>query len=87
MDGAIQYGRRNPAVGAYGAVPCIAYSATLNGKTATVTCVSVGNPLSKDRRVQFTASVDGVTRVQADVLFSSTATPAPAYVISWTYRR
>jgi hypothetical protein len=88
MDGAIQYGRRNPAVGAYGAVPCLAYSATLNGKTATVTCVSVGSPTSMDRLVTFTASVDGVARVQAEVVFfGSTATPAPVRVISWTYRR
>lgn len=88
MDGAIQLGRWDLAVGAFGAVPCITYSVTLNGKTATVTCESVGNPLSDERRVIFTASVDGIARVRANVLYSGVATPpAPVYVISWTYLR
>jgi hypothetical protein len=88
MDGAIQLGRWNLAVGAYGASPCVSYSVTLNGKTATVTCDSVGNPLNQDRRVIFTASVDGVPRVRADVLYDGVTTPpAPVWVIKWTYLR
>ena len=88
MDGAIQYGRQNLAVGAFGAVPCITYTATLNGTTATVTCVALGNPLNADRRALFTASVDGVPRITADVFYDSTATPpASVYVLSWTYLR
>lgn len=88
MDGAIQLGRWSLAVGAYGASPCVAYEVTLNGVTATVTCESIGNPLNQDRRVIFTASVDGVPRVRADVLYDGVATPpAPVWVIKWTYLR
>jgi len=88
MDGAIQYGRWNLEVGAFGKVPCVTYSATLNGQTATVTCVALGNPLNADRRVLFTASVDGVPRITADVFYDGTATPpASVYVLSWTYLR
>ena len=87
MDGAIQYGRWNLEVGAFGKVPCVTYSATLNEKIAAVTCVSVGNPLRDDRRVQFTASVDGVPRLKADVLYTGIVTPTPVHVISWTYLR
>jgi Tfp pilus assembly protein PilX len=88
MDGAIQYARTHLEAGAFGANPCITYTTTLNGKTATVTCVSVGNPLNADRRVFFTASVDGVPRVKADVIFDGVATPpSPASVVSWTYLR
>jgi len=88
MDGAIQYARMHLEAGAYGANPCITYSATLNGVTATVTCVSVGNPLNSDRRVLFTASVDGVPRVETDVIFDGVTTPpSPASVLSWTYLR
>ena len=88
MDGAIQFGRQNLAVGAFGAVPCITYTATLNGTTAAVTCVALGNPLNADRRVLFTASVDGVPRITADVFYDGTATPpSSVYVLSWTYLR
>ena len=87
MDGAIQYGRWNLEVGAFGKVPCVTYSDTLNEKIAAVTCVSVGNPLRDDRRVQFTASVDGVPRLKADVLYTGIVTPTPVHVISWTYLR
>ena len=87
-DAAIQYARVNTAVGAFGAVPCMSvdpYTVTLNGRTATVTCISVGNPLSPDRRVVFTASVDGLNRVRADVFYR--AGGAAPDVLSWTYQR
>jgi hypothetical protein len=88
MDGAIQYARTHLEAGAFGATPCITYTVTLNGKTATVTCISVGNPLNADRRVLFTASVDGVARVKTDVVFDGVASPpSPASVMSWTYLR
>ncbi len=88
MEGAIQLGRWDLAVGAFGANPCVTYSVTLNGKTATVTCESLGNPLNDARRVRFVASVDGVPRVRADVLYPGVGTPpAPVYVLSWTYLR
>lgn len=88
MDGAIQKGRWDLSVGAFGAVPCITYSVVLNGKSATVTCEALGNPLNDTRRVRFTALVDGVPRVRADVVYPGVGSPpAPAYVISWTYLR
>ena len=89
MDGAIQYARVHPEAGAYGANPCIAYTSALNGKTASVTCVSVGNPLSQDRRVEFTASVDGLPRVEALVVFDGVpdGAVAPTAVLRWTYLR
>jgi hypothetical protein len=90
MDAAIQYGRWNLSVGAFGAVPCMAvspYTQTLNGQTATVTCESLGNPLAEDRRVRFTATVGGINRVKVDVLYHATSTaPAPVVdVLSWKY--
>lgn len=97
MDGAIHYGRWNLATGAYGAVPCITnitntgtYTVTLNGETASVTCVvsPLQNPLNTNRRVLFTASVEGEPRVQVEVLYHSAATaPAQVDVLSWTYLR
>lgn len=89
MDGAIAYAAspagRADGVGYFGRVPCISYSVVLNGETATVTCESVGNPLSENRRVRFTASVDGIPRVSADVFFPAGG-GAPT-VLSWTYLR
>ena len=101
MDGAIQYARtaagRDAGVGAFGTqptcswegcIPCITYSATLNGKTATVTCVSTGEPNVLLRQALFTASVYGVARVTAEVAFDDqAATPVPIDVLSWTYLR
>lgn len=71
MDGAIQYARTHPAAGAFGASPCITFSATLGGVTETVTCVSLANPIDLDRTVVFTTSDDG------SVTASSEACPAP----------
>jgi hypothetical protein len=98
MDGAIQYARSHPEAGAFGTfatcsslgcVPCINYSATLNGKTATVTCESLADPVDVNRYVRFTASVDGVVRVMAEIRFQDRATtpPVPVDVESWTYLR
>lgn len=87
-DGAIQYARGNPAAGAFGASPCITFSASLNGVTATVTCESLADPRDRDRTVQFTASVGGVAQVQAKVKYYDGVagvggTPA-LDVLSWT---
>jgi Tfp pilus assembly protein PilX len=96
MDGAIQYARSNPEAGAFGrpascsapCVPCITYTVALNGETATVTCVSTAEPTDFYRRALFTASVDGVPRVSAEVLFDDlAASPVPVNVLSWTYLR
>jgi Tfp pilus assembly protein PilX len=96
MDGAIQLARMDPSVGAFGkpascsapCVPCITYSVILNGKTANVTCVSIADPVDLQRRVVFTASVDGVPRVTAEVAFDDLAPPpAPVDIESWTYLR
>jgi hypothetical protein len=70
-DGAIQYARLNPAVGAFGASPCITFRATLNGQTAFVTCVSLAAPTDLDRTVLFTTSSDG------SVTLTTGACPAP----------
>jgi Tfp pilus assembly protein PilX len=95
MEGAIQLARLDPSVGAFGkpaecsapCVPCITYSVTLNGKTADVTCLSTADPVDLQRRVVFTASVDGTPRVTAEVVFGDPASPAPVDIESWTYLR
>jgi hypothetical protein len=91
MDGAIQYARTPPAglsAGAYGAVPCITFSYTdPAGVAATVTCKSLANPTDLDRKVQFTASVGTVPKIQATVLFhdsTSGSGPPAVDVSSWT---
>jgi hypothetical protein len=90
MDGAIQYAR-TPAglsAGAYGAVPCITFSYTdPAGVAATVTCKSLANPTDLDRKVQFTASVGSVPKIQTTVLFhdsTSGSGPPAVDVLSWT---
>jgi hypothetical protein len=86
-EAAIQYGRVTPQVGAFGAVPCMGvpnFSLTMNGKTATVTCETLGSPLSFDRRVQFTTSIDGVRLVNAVVVLYANSSTPPG-VVSWTY--
>jgi hypothetical protein len=87
-DGAIQFARGYPAAGAFGASPCITFSAALDGVTATVTCKSLAAPTDLDRTVEFTASVGGVDQVRAKVKYYDSAvgvggTPA-VDVLSWT---
>jgi len=94
MDGAIQYARTpggtpsGLSAGAYGAVPCITFSYTdPAGVAATVTCKSLANPTDLDRKVQFTASVGTVPKIQATVLFhdsTSGSGPPAVDVLSWT---
>ena len=94
MDGAIQYARTpggtpsGLSAGAYGAVPCITFSYTdPAGVAATVTCKSLANPTDLDRKVQFTASVGTVPKIQATVLFhdsTSGSGPPAVDVQSWT---
>jgi hypothetical protein len=57
---------------------------------ATVTCVSLAGALDFDRNVKFTASVGGVAKVVAQVVFHDSATsgvlpPLDVEVKSWTY--
>ena len=53
-----------------------------------MTCVSTGEPNVLLRQALFTASVDGVARVTAEVAFDDqAATPVPIDVLSWTYLR
>jgi hypothetical protein len=90
MDGAIQYARTTAGlgVGAFGAVPCIAFSYTdPTGVTATVNCQSLGSATDLDRKVRFTASVGGAARIQATALYhdSTAGSGQPAVdVLSWT---
>jgi len=54
---------------------------------ATVTCKSLANPTDLDRKVQFTASVGTVPKIQATVLFhdsTSGSGPPAVDVLSWT---
>lgn len=88
MDGAIQYARSHPEVGAFGATPCITYTVTLNGKAASVSCASFAGATDAYRQVRFTASVDGVPRVTTEVVFDDLAgAPVPVDVLTWTYLR
>jgi hypothetical protein len=84
-DAAIQYARRNPAVGAYGTPPFTAFSATLNGVTARVTCTSLANPTDVNRKVQFSTTVGGATTVEAVATYHDLASGTPVDVTSWTY--
>ena len=61
--------------------------ASSDNVTATVTCKSVASPMDLDRTVRFTASVDGVPRVIAEVLFHDTAPGGLPDVNKWTYCR
>lgn len=88
-DGAIQFVRTNTSRGAYGG-SCPVFTATVGGATATVTCGSVGAPDDVDRTVEFVASVGGVQRVTARVIYrdSTAQTSQPQVdVIAWTYHR
>jgi hypothetical protein len=93
MDAAIQVGRVNPGLGAYGASPCMKASAftstatTTDATVATVTCESIASPMDLDRTVRFTATVGGIRELVATVLFhDGTGTSPPGVeVLSWTY--
>jgi hypothetical protein len=84
-DAAIQFARLNPAVGAYGTPPFNAFSASLNGVTATVTCTSLANPTDVNRKVQFSTAVGGVNTVVAIATYHDLASGTPVDVTSWTY--
>ncbi len=98
-DAAIQFARRYRAVGALGSSPCMwvdPFTVTVNGVTASVTCEQLGDTDATDpepdldRTVRFTASVDGIPRVQAVVFFrdSTAGSGLPeTVVLSWTYLR
>jgi hypothetical protein len=92
-DAAIQIARVDPSIGAFGAVPCMHASAftttasTSDATVATVTCISLADPIDLDRTVRFTASVGGAPVVVADVLIhDGVGTPPPGVeVLRWTY--
>jgi hypothetical protein len=84
-DAAIHYARLNPAVGAYGTAPFTAFSAILNGVTATVTCTSLASPTDVNRKIQFTTAVGGVDKVTAVATYHDLAAGTPVDVTSWTY--
>lgn len=94
MDAAIQAGRADKRIGAFGATPCM-YSSpftvtatTADATTATVDCLSVADPIDLDRTVKFTASVAGTATVVATVLYhdSVAGTGQPTLeILSWTY--
>jgi hypothetical protein len=86
-DAAIQYARLNSAVGAYGTPPFTAFSATVNGVTATVTCTSLANPTDVNRKVRFTTAVGGATTVTAIATYHDLAAGTPVDVTSWTYMK
>jgi hypothetical protein len=96
-DAAIQVGRVNPAVGAYGGALCqpatsqplLTTTATTTDHTAaSVVCTSTADPLQADRTVSYTTSVNGVQIVAAQVIYhdgvAAGGTPT-VNVISWTY--
>ena len=91
-DAAIQIARRDPAIGAFGATPCMhatSFTTTASdGTIATVTCASLADPIDLDRTVRFTASVGGNAVVVADVLIhdgvAGTGMPG-VEVLRWTY--
>jgi hypothetical protein len=94
VDAAIQIARRDPAVGAFGATPCMhattfsTTASTANATVATVTCTSLADPIDLDRTVRFTASVAGAPVVVADVLIhdGTAGTGLPGVeVLKWTY--
>src|SRR4029077_14953192 len=96
VDTAIQIARRDPAIGAFGATPCMHASTftttatTSDATVATVTCVSLADPIDLDRTVRFTASVGGTPIVVADVLLHDGAAAAAGGlpgvdVLKWTY--
>jgi hypothetical protein len=93
LDAAIQIARSDPAVGAFGAAPCMhattftTTATSADGTVATVTCTSLADPIDLDRTVRFTASIGGTNVVVADVLIhDGTGLPNPGVeVLKWTY--
>ncbi|MDP9331352.1 MAG: hypothetical protein M3P11_12020 [Actinomycetota bacterium] len=88
-DAAIQYARGNAAVGAFGTPPFTAFSATLNGVTATVKCSSLANPTDVNRKVQFQTFVGAASTptVVAIATYHDLAAGTPVDVTSWTYQK
>jgi hypothetical protein len=94
-DAAIQIARRDPSVGAFGAVPCMhtttftTTATTTDATVATVTCASIGDPIDVDRTVRFTTSVGGVPVLVADVLMHDAAVASGGVpgveVLRWSY--
>jgi hypothetical protein len=93
-DAAINIARADRNIGAFGAAPCMdssSFTVTApDGTIAAVTCVSLASALDLDRNVRFTASVGGVAKVVAQVVFHDSATsgvlpPSDVEVKSWTY--
>lgn len=99
VDAAIQVGRSDTGVGAYGDPRCQPPGSTTttpvllrtgaNQIDVSVTCTWSADPLQPDRTVTFTSYVDGTTTpiVRATVLyFDSVKTVQPdVNVTSWTY--
>jgi hypothetical protein len=93
VDAAIQIARKDPAIGAFGAVPCMHASAftttatTSDATVTTVTCTSLADPIDLDRTVRFTASVGGTPVVVADVLIHDGVgvSPPGVEVLRWSY--
>ena len=95
LEVAIRAGRKDPAIGGFGASPCMHSTAftttatTSDATTATVTCVATQAPLA-DRDVIFTARVNGVAIAVAEVRYlddplAPAGTPSSAQVLRWTY--
>ncbi len=100
-DSAIQVGRYDATVGAYGDARCraplstattpIFLTTTSNSTVANVVCTWSSNPLQPDRTVTFTTFVAGQTApvVQATVGYHDSSVggtpPIPVDVSSWTY--
>ena len=95
LEVAIRAGRMDPAIGGFGASPCMHSTAftmtatTQDATTATVSCVATQAPLA-DRDVIFTASVNGVAVAVAEVRYldaplAPVGTPSTAQVLGWTY--
>jgi len=93
IDAAIQAGRYDASIGAFGASPCMHSSSFTNaepdGTTATVTCAGTSNPLTSDRMVTFTATYGGATVLVAKAIYHDGAVggipPIPVDVVQWTY--
>jgi hypothetical protein len=93
VDAAIQIARKDPSIGAFGAVPCMHATAftttatTSDATVTTVTCSSLADPIDLDRTVRFTASVGGTRVVVADVMIHDGVgtVPPDVDVLRWSY--
>ncbi len=93
-DAAIQYLRQYTGCGRpFGSCPLgvgtVHLTVDLNGQTADVEIKPLGATFDVDRQVQLTTTVDGATRVEAQVFIvdSSPDPELPVSVKSWRYRR